>query len=71
MNPDEVLEDCKNVDTMFFIKKIDNNNLNVIIKLNTVNSNEHSKNSVMIAWLIRDSNIQKLRKKNKIIYKKE
>lgn len=71
MNPDEILEDCKNADTMLFIRKINNNNINVIIKLSTINNTKHPKNSVMTAWLIRDSNLQKLRKKNKIIYKKE
>ena len=45
-------------------------NLNVIVKLNTTGSTEHPKNSVMTAWIIRDSNLKKLRGKNKTIYKK-
>ena len=36
-NPDEVIEDNKNKDTLFFIGKLDKNNLNIVIKLNTTN----------------------------------
>lgn len=71
LNPKEVLEDCKNKNTLFFIKKLKNNNLNVIIKLNTTNDKEHPQNSIMTAWIIRDSNLKKIREKNKTIYKEE
>lgn len=69
--PDEILEDHKNMDTLLFIGQIDKNNLNVVIKLSTISSSKHPQNSVMTAWVIRDSNLKKLRKRNKIIYKKE
>lgn len=69
--PNEVIEDLKNKDTLFFIGKLGKNNLNVIIKLNTVNSIKHPQNSIMTAWIIRNSNLEKLRKRNKIIYKRE
>jgi len=71
LNPREILEDHKNINTLLFIDKIEENNLNVIIKLSTVNNEKHPKNSVMTAWIIRESNLKKLRKKNKIIYKRE
>jgi len=71
LNPREILEDHKNINTLLFIDKIEENNLNVIIKLSTVNNEKHPKNSVMTAWIIRDSNLKKLRKKNKIIYNRE
>ena len=71
LQPNEVIEDLKNKDTLFFIGKLGKNNLNVIIKLNTVNSIEHPQNSIMTAWIIRNSNLEKLRKRNKIIYKRE
>lgn len=35
------------------------------------NYEKYPKNSVMTAWIIRDSNLKKLRKKNKIIYNRE
>ena len=71
LNPREILEDHKNNNTLLFVDKLEQNNLNVIIKLSTINNDKHPKNSVMTAWIIRDSNLKKLRKKNKIIYKRE
>lgn len=71
LNPREILEDHKNNNTLLFIDKLEQNNLNVIIKLSTINNDKHPKNSVMTAWIIRDSNLKKLRKKNKIIYSRE
>lgn len=68
LNPDIVMEDIKNKDTLFFIGKLKENNLNVIIKLNTINSINHPQNSIMTAWIIRNSNLKKLKEKNKIIY---
>lgn len=70
-NPDEVIEDNKNKDTLFFIGKLDKNNLNIVIKLNTTNSEEHPSNSIMTAWIIREKNLRKVREKNKGIYKME
>ena len=69
IEPNEIIEDLKNDATLFFIKRLKKNNLNVIIKLNTTNSVKHQKNSIMTAWIIRDKNLIKLEKKNKIIYK--
>lgn len=71
LKPREILEDAKNKDTLFFIDKLERNNLNVVVKLNTSNNDEHPHNSVMTAWIIRDSNLKKLREKNKTIYKME
>lgn len=71
LDPNEILVDVKNIDTLFFIDKLDKDNLNVIVKLNTTNSKDHPKNSIMSAWIIRDSNLKKLREKNKILYKSE
>lgn len=71
LNPDEVLEDLKNKDTLFFIGKLEKDNLNVVVKLNVTNSKNHPKNSVMTAWLIREKNLQKLRKNGQLIYKNE
>lgn len=71
LDPNEILQDNKNKDTLFFIVKIDKGNLNVVLKLNTTNSKEHPNNSIMTAWIIRDRNLKKLEAKNKIIYKSE
>ena len=67
LDPNEILQDNKNKDTLFFIGKIDKGNLNVVLKLNTTNSKEHPNNSIMTAWIIRDRNLKKLQAKNKIM----
>lgn len=59
----------KNKDTIFLIGRLERDNLNVIVRLNTNNSKQHPQNSVMSAWIIRNSNLIKLRQKNKTIYK--
>ena len=55
----------------FFIGKLNKNNLNIVIKLNTTNSEEHPSNSIMTAWIIREKNLKKAREKNNTIYKME
>lgn len=71
LNPDEIIEDIKNSNTVLFIGKLEKSNLNVVIKLNTTNDSKHPQNSVMTAWIIRDKNLKKLREKNETIYKNE
>jgi len=53
------------------IGKVEKDNLNVVIKLNVVDNESHPKNSVMTAWIIREKNLQKLRKNTQIIYNNE
>ena len=55
--PDEIIEDIKNLDTVFYISKLKINNLNIVIKLNTTHDEKHPKNSIMTAWIIRDKNL--------------
>ena len=69
--PDYILEEVKNELTAMIIKHIENTNINVILKLAMKNDNIHTKNSIMTLYRIRDKNLEKLIKKNKIIYKKE
>ena len=71
LNPDEILEDLKNDNTVMFIRKISKNSLNVIIKLSIKEDERHPYNSIMTAWIIREKNLQKLKEKNKSIYKNE
>ena len=59
LNPDEILEDLKNDNTVMFIRKISKNSLNVIIKLSIKEDERHPYNSIMTAWIIREKNLQK------------
>ena len=71
--PDVVIKDTENENTIFLVKKLENTNLNVITKLilETVNEHPDYKNSVMSFYRIRNSNLKKLEKKHKVLYKKE
>ena len=70
--PDYILEDNKNVDTLLYLKNIKNNNKNiqVIIKLNTNQVEINKKNSILTLWRIRNSTYNQLIRNRKVIWKK-
>lgn len=69
--PDIILKDEKHQGTVFFIKSIEDTNLNVVVRLVLSGENIEYKNSVMTFYRIRNRNLIKLEQKNKVIYKKE
>ena len=69
--PDYILKDYKNNNTAMIIKHINENNVNVIIRLAVENDKIHCKNSIMTLYRIRDKNLKKLMQKNKCVYKIE
>ena len=69
--PDLILSDEKNFGTVFLIKKLSDTNLNMVLRLVLENEDCRLKNSVMTFWRIRERNLNKLIKKNEILYKKE
>ena len=70
LNPDLIIKNEKNKNTIFMVKKLVNTNLNVIVKLIVDTDEKDYKNSVMTFYRIRDKNLKKLKNKNKTIYKK-
>ena len=70
-NPDIIINDKKNVGTVFMIKKLENTNLNVVVRVVLETDNQKYKNSVMTFYRIRERNLKKLMEKNGIVYKKE
>lgn len=69
--PDIIIKDLKNSNTVFLIKTLQETNLNVIIKLAVDSDSDDIQNSVMTFFRIRQKNLKKLEKKNKILYKRE
>ena len=71
--PDIVIKDTDNSETVFMVKKIENSNLNVVVKLVLAGEKDGYKNSVMTAYRLREKNLEKLIKKHNynILYKKE
>lgn len=70
-NPDYIIKDNKNEGTVFMIKKLPDTNLNVVSRLVLDTDKSGLKNSVMTFYRIRNRNLKKLIKKNKLLYKKE
>ena len=70
-SPDEIVKYCKNINKVFMIKRLENTNLNVVVKLILDTDQSNYKNSVMTFYRIRNSNLRKLEKKNKTLYIKE
>ena len=69
-DPDYIIKDEKNKNTVFLTKNLESTNLNLIVKV-VLESNEHDiKNSVMTFYRIREKNLKKLINKNKTLYKK-
>ena len=69
--PDEILKDGKNKETVFFIKQLPETNLNVVIKLALETDKQGLKNSVMTFHRVRERTLKKLRNNNKTLYKRK
>ena len=70
-DPDYIVKDKKNENTVFMIQKLGDTNLNVIVKLILESENKNLKNSIMTFYRIRNKNLAKVVSKNKILYKRE
>lgn len=70
-NPNEIIKDLKNDGTVFYVKHLDETNLNVIVRLVTQDDDQNRFNSIMTFFRIRDRNLKKLIEKNKLLYKAE
>lgn len=70
-NPDYIIKDCKNENTVFMIMKLPNTNLNVVSRLALETDKNGLKNSVMTFYRIRKRNLKKLIDKNAVLYSKE
>ena len=68
-NPDYVIDDVKNIGTVFMIKMIPGNSVNIVIRLALGEDNAELKNSVLTCYRLREKNLKKLIKKNKLLYK--
>ena len=71
LSPDILIQDIKNVGTVFDVKKLPDTNLNVVLRLVLDTDNPDFKNSVMTFYRIREKNLKKLMEKNPVLYIKE
>lgn len=72
-NPDYILKDSKNIDTIWHIKEIDKNKINAVIKLSIKEKQEHKGylNSIITGYPITEKRLEKHLSKLKILYKIE
>jgi hypothetical protein len=72
-NPDYILKDNKNIDTIWHIKEIDKNKINAVIKLSIKEKQEHKGylNSIITGYPITEKRLEKHLSKLKILYKIE
>ena len=68
--PDYIIKDEKHTGTIFVVKKLENTNLNVIVRLALTTDKIGLFNSIMTVYRIREKNLKKLINKNKLLYKK-
>ena len=71
LSPDILIQDVKNVGTVFAVKRLPDTNLNVVLRLVLDTDNPDFKNSVMTFYRIREKNLKKLMQKNPVLYIKE
>ena len=71
-NPDYILEDKDNKDTILILKSILDNgkNIQIVIKLQTNKQNNEKYNSILTFWHMRDRTYRQTIKNNKIIFQK-
>ena len=72
-NPNYVLEDTKNEDTIIMLKQIqeEGKNIQLVIKLSTGKDKKRDKNSILTLWKVRNSTYKQLIRNKKILYKEE
>jgi len=69
-NPDYILEDTNNKNTILLLKTLQENgkNIQVVIKLHTDIKDKNKYNSILTFWHIRDRNYKSTIRNNKILY---
>ncbi|HBC84890.1 MAG TPA: hypothetical protein DCZ30_05710 [Clostridiales bacterium] len=70
-NPDYILEDRENKDTILMLKNIEKQEKKIqVVKLQTNLKEKEKSNSILTFWHIRDRSYRSTIKNNKMIYKK-
>lgn len=71
-NPDFILEDSKNLDTVLYLKTIQKleKNIQIVVKLNTNKYEKYKSNSILTMWKVKDSTYRQLVRNKVILWKK-
>ncbi|MBE6741928.1 MAG: hypothetical protein E7570_06440 [Ruminococcaceae bacterium] len=69
--PDVILKDSKNQNTVFYIKYIEETNLNIVVRLSLETENSGRKNSVITSYRLGKKNLKRFMKNNKTLYNRK
>lgn len=69
-NPDYILKDVKNIDTVLYLKNIEELKLQIVIKLQTENE-PNKANTIITFWQMRKRSYQQIIHKNEQIFPKK
>ena len=71
-NPDYIIDDNKNANTVLYMKTItkDNKNIQVVVRLATNQEKKGKKNSIITLWKIKDKTYNQMLRNKEIIWKK-
>lgn len=71
-NPNYIINDSKNSDTILYLKNIikENKNIQIVLKLNTNKEEKKKGNSILTLWKIKEKTYKQLIRNKEIIYKR-
>ena len=71
-DPDYILDDNKNIDTVLYMKTIreENKNIQIVLRLNTNKENIKFHNSILTLWKIKEKTYNQMLRNKEIIYTK-
>lgn len=69
--PDLLILDEKHAGTVFAVRRLEESNLNVVVRLALETDKNEYKNSVMTFYRLHDRNLKKLLEKNRLLYSRE
>lgn len=71
-NPDYIVDDNKNLDTVLYMKtlKADGKHLQIVVRLNTNKKEKDKQNSILTLWKIKTRTYNQILRNKKIIWKK-
>ena len=71
LSPDLLILDEMHAGTVFAVRRLEESNLNVVVRLALETDKNDYKNSVMTFYRLRDRNLKKLLEKNRLLYSRE
>lgn len=68
-SPDYVLEDSKNENTALFVKRVEDTNINVVVKLAYIGNSEGNLSSIMTMYCMGIKRLRRMLRNNQVLYR--